>query len=71
VEAVYNFATELLETKQVSDATFNAAKTLLGERGVVELINVMGWYGTVSMLLNVDRYPLPDGTQPELKPLKR
>jgi 4-carboxymuconolactone decarboxylase len=69
-KAVYDFATELLETKQVSDATFNAAKSLLGERGVVDLINVMGWYGTVSMLLNVDRYPLPEGTQPELKPLK-
>lgn len=69
-QAVYNFATELLETKQVSDATFDAAKKLLGERGVVELINVMGWYGTVSMFLNVDRYPLPDGAKPELKPLK-
>ena len=66
-EAVYNFATELLETKQVSDSTFNAAKSLLSERGVVDLINVMGWYGTVSMLLNVDRYPLPDGAQAELK----
>jgi 4-carboxymuconolactone decarboxylase len=69
-EAVYNFATELLEKKQVSDATFEAAKKLLGEKGVVELISVMGWYGTVSMYLNVDRYPLPEGTQPELKPLR-
>jgi 4-carboxymuconolactone decarboxylase len=69
-EAVYNFANELLETKQVSDATFAAAKNLLGERGVVELINVMGWYGTVSMYLNVDRYPLPAGAVAELKPLK-
>jgi 4-carboxymuconolactone decarboxylase len=68
--AVYNFVTELLDTKQVSDRTFQAAKDLLGERGVVDLINVMGWYGTVSMLLNVDRYPLPEGTQPELKPLR-
>lgn len=67
---VYNFATELLDTTQVSDATFAAAKNLLGERGVVELINVMGWYGTVSMLLNVDRYPLPAGTTAELKALK-
>jgi 4-carboxymuconolactone decarboxylase len=66
-EAVYNFATELLEKKQVSDATYDAAKKLLGERGVVDLISVMGWYGTVSMYLNVDRYPLPEGTQPELK----
>jgi 4-carboxymuconolactone decarboxylase len=69
-DAVYNFATELLEKKQVSDATFAAANGLLGERGVVELISVMGWYGTVSMLLNVDRYPLPEGAVAELKPLK-
>jgi 4-carboxymuconolactone decarboxylase len=69
-EAVYNFATELLDKKQVSDSAFAAAKTLLGERGVVDLISVMGWYGTVSMLLNVDRYPLPEGVQAELKPLK-
>jgi 4-carboxymuconolactone decarboxylase len=69
-EAVYNFATELLEKKQVSDPTFEAAKKLLGERGVVDLVSVMGWYGTVSMYLNVDRYPLPEGTQAELKPLR-
>jgi 4-carboxymuconolactone decarboxylase len=68
-EAVYTFSSELLNTKQVSDATFAAAKNALGERGVVDLIAVMGWYGTVSMLLNTDRYPVADGTQPELKPL--
>jgi 4-carboxymuconolactone decarboxylase len=68
--AVYNFTTELLETKQVSDRTFAAATNVLGERGVVELINLMGYYGTVSMLLNVDRYPLADGTVAELKPLR-
>jgi 4-carboxymuconolactone decarboxylase len=69
-EAVYNFATELLDKTQVSDSTFEAAKKLLGERGVVDLVSVMGWYGTVSMYLNVDRYPLPEGTQAELKPLR-
>jgi len=69
-EAVYNFATELLQTTQVTDRTFDAAKRVLGERGVVDLISVMGWYGTVSMYLNVDRYPLPQGAQPELKPLR-
>jgi 4-carboxymuconolactone decarboxylase len=68
-EAVYTFCTELLNTKQVSDATFAAAKTAVGEKGVVDLIGVMGWYQTVSMLLNVDRYPLPEGQQPELKAL--
>jgi len=33
------------------------------------VIGVMGWYQTVSMLLNADRYPVTEGTQPELKPL--
>ena len=68
-EAVYNFVSELLNTKQVSDATFAAAKAAFGERGVVDIIAVTGWYNIVSMMLNVDRYPVLDGTQPELKPL--
>lgn len=67
--AVYTFCSELLTTKQVSDATFKAARDTVGEKGVVDLIGVMGWYQMVSMLLNTDRYPLPDGVQPELKPL--
>jgi len=69
-EAVYNFCSELLNTKQVSDATFAAAKNAFGERGVVDIIAVTAWYNTVSMLLNVDRYPVAEGTQPELKPLR-
>jgi 4-carboxymuconolactone decarboxylase len=67
---VYNFATELLTTKQVGDATFKAVKDKFGEKGVVDLIGVMGYYQLVSMLLNVDRYPLPAGAKPELLPLK-
>jgi 4-carboxymuconolactone decarboxylase len=69
-QAIYNFCTELLKTSEVSDATFRAAKDKLGEAGVVELLGIVGYYGTVSMLVNTDRYPLPDGVTPELKPLK-
>jgi len=68
-EAVYNFCTELLRTHHVSDAVFQAAKEKFGERGVVDMIGVMGYYQLVSMLLDVDDYPLPAGMQPELKPL--
>src|ERR1041385_2816621 len=68
-EAVYTFVSELLNTKQVSDATFAAAKNAFGERGVVDIIAVTGWYSTVSMMLNVDQYPVLEGTQPELKAL--
>jgi 4-carboxymuconolactone decarboxylase len=69
-ETVYNFCTELLNTKQVSDAAYQAAKSEFGEKGVVDLIGVMGYYDFVSMLLNVDRYPLPAGAEPELKPIR-
>jgi len=61
-EAVlYEFSTELRERRRVSDATFAAAVKQFGERGVMDLIGVMGYYDLVSMVLNVDRYPLPDG----------
>jgi 4-carboxymuconolactone decarboxylase len=58
---VYDFCTELRESHRLSDATFKAASALLGERGVVDLVGVMGYYDLVSMSLNVDRYPLPTG----------
>ncbi|HET9834544.1 MAG TPA: hypothetical protein VFP91_22630 [Vicinamibacterales bacterium] len=67
--AVYTFCTELLNTKHVSDATFATAKNAVGEKGVVDLMGVMSWYQMVSMMLNVDRYPLPDGAKPELEPI--
>src|ERR1051325_5232659 len=40
--ALYNFATEVLKTHQVSDATFAAAVKEFGERGVVDIMGVMG-----------------------------
>ena len=69
--AVYDFCTELHEKKAVSDATFQAALGRFGERGVVDLVGVSGYYTLVSMVLNVDRVPLPDGVAPPLPPLTR
>jgi 4-carboxymuconolactone decarboxylase len=68
-EIVYNFADELFRTRQVSDPVFRAAVNKFGERGAVDLTGLMGYYCFVSMMLNIDRYPLPDGGKPELKPL--
>jgi 4-carboxymuconolactone decarboxylase len=58
---VYDFSRELHETQGVSDATFKAAVDRFGERGVVDLISVNGFYTLVSMGLNTDRTPLPEG----------
>lgn len=66
---VYNFSRELHENQGVSDATFKAARERFGERGVVDLIAVNGFYGLVSMALNVDHTPLPEGEKLPLPPL--
>ena len=68
--AVYEFAAAVLGRHEVSDAEFAAVKDRFGEQGVVELIATMGHYCLVSMILNVDRHPVPDGAVP-LQPLAR
>jgi 4-carboxymuconolactone decarboxylase len=57
--AVYEFCTELHSTKTVSDATFERAKTLLGETGLVDLVGLCGYYAMLAMFMNVARTPLP------------
>jgi 4-carboxymuconolactone decarboxylase len=70
VAAVYGFCTELLTKKQVSNATLQEARAVLGgDRGVVDLIGTLGMYQVVAMMMVVDEFPLPDGVASELKPL--
>jgi len=69
VAAVYGFCHELLQTRQVSDASYAALVQRFGEAGAVDLMGTMSYYTLVSMSLNVDQYPLPEGAEPELKPL--
>jgi 4-carboxymuconolactone decarboxylase len=66
---VYDFCTELFRDKAVADATFRAAVERFGEQGVIDLVAACGYYSIVSMVLNVDRYPLPAGERPPLKTL--
>jgi 4-carboxymuconolactone decarboxylase len=67
---VHDFSRELHETQGVSDATYKAALDRFGERGIVDLISVNGFYVLVSMCLNVDRTPLPEGEKLPLTPLR-
>jgi 4-carboxymuconolactone decarboxylase len=65
---VYEFCIELFRDKAVSDATFQAVAGRFGEQGVIDLIVAAGYYSMVSMILDVDRHPLPVGEAPPLKP---
>ncbi len=69
VKAVHQFCGELIRHRRVSDDTYRLAVTHFGERGVVDLMATMSYYTLVSMALNVDGYPLPEGAEAELLPL--
>jgi 4-carboxymuconolactone decarboxylase len=63
---MYDFCAQLLSTRQVSDTNFKAAKALIGERGIVEIVGLMGQYTGLTMLFVVDRYPVPAGAPDEV-----
>ena len=65
---IYDFSHELHETKGVSDANYQRVVDRFGERGAFDLIAVNGYYSLVSMILNVDKTPLPDGLPLPLPP---
>jgi 4-carboxymuconolactone decarboxylase len=69
--AIHAFCTELLDTADVSDRTFEDVRRRFGEQGVIDLIGAIGYYSAVSMILNVDRHPLPPGIEAPLKRLPR
>jgi 4-carboxymuconolactone decarboxylase len=50
--AALRFCDELLETKQVSDATYKHAVETLGEPAVVDIIAVIGLFTTTSLTAN-------------------
>ena len=67
---VYHFSQELRRDRTVSDATYAQALARFGERGVIDLVAVAGYYDTVCMTLNVAEVPVPaDSHAPPLDPL--
>ena len=62
--AIIDVATELSRSHSISDATYARALQQLGERGMVELTALVGYYTMVAMTLNAHEIPLPDGVAP-------
>jgi 4-carboxymuconolactone decarboxylase len=53
---VFDFTSELLRNKQVSDATFKRARSQFGTKGVVDMTGIVGYYTFLAMQLNVAEY---------------
>ena len=66
---LFDFSVEVLTRPAVSDATFERAKTAFGERGVVDLTYLLGFYGMISLVLKMAEVEPPaDGTP--LRPME-
>ena len=62
----YAAVREYFETHRLSPATYDRAIKTLGEAGLVDLIGVVGYYGLVSMTLNIFEVGLPEGAKEPL-----
>ena len=66
-ELAHDFCDELLRTHGVSDATYRRSVDKFGEQGVIDMLGLIGYFTTVSMVLNVAHTPPPD--DPSVSPL--
>jgi len=64
---VYDVAKSLHEGHGVTQPLYDEAIALFGERGMVEIIGLCGYYTMVSMTLNTFEFELPDGEVSELR----
>jgi 4-carboxymuconolactone decarboxylase len=60
-QAIYDVAKSLHETHVLPKPLYDHATKVLGERGLVEIIGLCGYYTLVSMTLNTYEFGLPDG----------
>lgn len=61
---IYDFFSQLLGKRDVGDETYRAAIERFGEKSVVELIGTAGYYSFISLILNANRTPVPEGGSP-------
>jgi len=54
---VYDFVSELTTNRGVSDRTYAECVERFGERGVIDLVGLIGYFTMVSMVLNVAHTP--------------
>jgi len=61
---VHDFTLELLARKGVCDATYERGVKSLGERALLDLIGLIGYFVGICMVMNVAHTPGPAGSPP-------
>ena len=60
---VYEFAHSYYQNHRVDDATYERVAKRWGDKGVVDLAGLIGYYSFVSVTLNVFEVPIPPGAK--------
>ncbi|RZI40960.1 carboxymuconolactone decarboxylase family protein [Herbaspirillum sp. HC18] len=60
-EIAYDVCDELARTHGLSDDTYCRAVDVFGERGLIDMLGLIGYFTTVSMVMNVARTPPQKG----------
>ena len=61
---LWQFCHEMLEVKDVSDATYAQAIERFGEKTVLDVMGTSAYFGFVSVILNTIRAPVPADAKP-------
>jgi 4-carboxymuconolactone decarboxylase len=56
-EIAYDFCDEMIRTHGVCDTTYQRGVAQFGECGVIDMVGLVGYFTTVSMVMNVARTP--------------
>ena len=69
--ALYDLAMALYRDKKVTDAVYRAALDKFGERGIMDIIGIIGYYDLVSMTLITMQAAAPNDSVPPLQILSK
>ena len=61
---IHGFASQLVSTGRVDQDRYDAAREILGEQGLADLITTIGYYSLISLTLNAHAVSLPEGQTP-------
>jgi len=62
-QLVYDFCRDYYDDHRVDDATYERVVARFGDKGIVDLAGLIGYYSFVSVTLNVFEVPTPPGAK--------